>query len=209
MEFKWRCRLANAGDVAAAVLEIAEGTGVDTRITAKKLQKLVYYSQAWSLADQGAPLFSEPIEAWSQGPVVRSLWSIHSGIFSVRKVKFGNAEKLTVGERRIVEEVVDRYGRLTAERLSELTHSETPWRSAREGVPASARSRNEIRIEAMRSAYQRGRISPEKAVDLAIADNHLEGMQTSPDDIPHLLAIARNQTSAEKVIRERLSELLP
>ena len=29
-----------------------------------KLQKLVYYSQAWSLVFDDEPLFGEPIEAW-------------------------------------------------------------------------------------------------------------------------------------------------
>ena len=34
-----------------------------------KLQKLLYYAQAWFLALQDKPLFDERIEAWAHGPV--------------------------------------------------------------------------------------------------------------------------------------------
>lgn len=41
-------------------------------LTNKKLQKLVYYSQAWSLVlNDNKKLFKEPIEAWVHGPAVR------------------------------------------------------------------------------------------------------------------------------------------
>src|SRR3989344_7670488 len=43
-------------------------------ITNKKLQKLVYYAQAWSLVLNDRKLFNEPIEAWVHGPAVRSLY---------------------------------------------------------------------------------------------------------------------------------------
>ena len=43
------------------------------QMTAKKLEKLVYYAQAWHLARHQRPLFPETIEAWAQGPVVRHL----------------------------------------------------------------------------------------------------------------------------------------
>ena len=42
-------------------------------ISTIKLQKLVYYCQAWSLVWDEEPLFSERIEAWVNGPVVREL----------------------------------------------------------------------------------------------------------------------------------------
>ena len=44
-------------------------------ITNLKLQKLVYYAQAWHLALFDEPLFDDPIEAWVHGPVVSSLYS--------------------------------------------------------------------------------------------------------------------------------------
>ncbi|MFJ8528636.1 Panacea domain-containing protein [Bacillus sp. NPDC094106] len=40
-----------------------------------KLQKLVYYAQAWfvTIYPDKEPLFDEQIEAWSHGPVARSV----------------------------------------------------------------------------------------------------------------------------------------
>ena len=39
-----------------------------------KLQKLIYYAHAWHLAIEDKPLIEENIEAWSWGPVVRSIY---------------------------------------------------------------------------------------------------------------------------------------
>jgi uncharacterized phage-associated protein len=39
-----------------------------------KLQKLVYYAQAWYLAYHNTPLFLEDVEAWPWGPVVRPIY---------------------------------------------------------------------------------------------------------------------------------------
>ncbi|HSS48337.1 MAG TPA: type II toxin-antitoxin system antitoxin SocA domain-containing protein, partial [Thermoanaerobaculia bacterium] len=48
-------------------------------MTAMKLQKLVYYSQAWSLVWDEEPLFAERVEAWANGPVVPDLYREHKG----------------------------------------------------------------------------------------------------------------------------------
>ena len=39
-----------------------------------KLQKLLYYAQAWNLAIHSKLLFNDPIQAWVHGPVVPSVW---------------------------------------------------------------------------------------------------------------------------------------
>ena len=52
-------------------------------MTTMKLQKLIYYCQAWSLAWDGDPMFPEEFEAWASGPVVPTLYEIHRGVFAV------------------------------------------------------------------------------------------------------------------------------
>ena len=42
-------------------------------ITHLKLQKLLYYAQAWHLAHTNAPLFNKEIKAWTHGPVVTTV----------------------------------------------------------------------------------------------------------------------------------------
>ncbi len=43
-------------------------------ITHRELQKLLYFSQGFYLAQYGEPLFSENMDAWQHGPVNSSIW---------------------------------------------------------------------------------------------------------------------------------------
>ena len=116
-------------------------------LSAMKLQKLCYYSHAWHLVWEERPLFSEEIQAWANGPVVRALYAAHRGQFRVSTMpEYTNAnpEALSGDEISSIEAVLDFYGDLTAHQLSELTHSERPWQAAREGLPAGARSEKVI-----------------------------------------------------------------
>jgi uncharacterized phage-associated protein len=45
------------------------------RLTPMKLQKLVYLAHGWHLGLTGKPLLDEEIQAWSFGPVVRSVYN--------------------------------------------------------------------------------------------------------------------------------------
>ncbi|WP_328689855.1 DUF4065 domain-containing protein [Streptomyces phaeochromogenes] len=52
-------------------------------MTAMKLQKLVYYCQAWHLAWEGRASFPEAIRAWASGPVCPALYELHQGHFEI------------------------------------------------------------------------------------------------------------------------------
>ena len=138
--------MARAVDIAEYILERFGP------MSAWKLQKLVYYSQAWNLVWYDAPLFSERIEAWANGPVVRDLYKQHRGEFIVETVR-GDANTLSGIEQSTVETVFGHYGRHTAHYLSQLTHLEMPWINARAGVPEGVRSTNEITPDAMHEYY--------------------------------------------------------
>ncbi len=60
--------MASALDVAQHILDIRGP------MTTMKLQKLVYYSQVWSIVWDDDVVFNEEIQAWKNGPVVRELW---------------------------------------------------------------------------------------------------------------------------------------
>lgn len=122
-------------------------------MTAMKMQKLAYYSQAWHLARKGSPLFVEPVEAWVNGPVVRDLYETHRGQFSLSSWPLGNVDELSSPQHKLIDEIVDTYGRRSASWLSQLTHSEEPWRKAREGLPDNVRSSAVIDRELMRDYY--------------------------------------------------------
>ncbi len=141
--------MLSARDVAAYILKKLG------RMTAMKLQKLVYFSQAWSLVWNDAPLFREEIQAWVNGPVVRELYEIHRGQFEVSSVQGGNAESLSDKAKETVDAVLGFYGDKSAQWLSDLTHMERPWREARSGLASVDRSERTITF-AMMSEYYSG-----------------------------------------------------
>ena len=137
----------NVHDVAAYILK-KHGT-----MSAMKLQKLVYYCQAWSLVWDDRPLFPETIQAWANGPVVRELYDKHKGQFEVSRWELGNAEKLDKDARETVDAVLDFYGSHSAQWLSDLMHREKPWKQAREGLDEGERGDHEILQEALMDYY--------------------------------------------------------
>jgi uncharacterized phage-associated protein len=116
--------MASVRDVAQFILD-RRGP-----MTTMKLQKLVYYSQAWSVVWDDDVLFREPIEAWKNGPVVRDLWEATRGSFRVTGVPNGNPNALTGNQIETIEKVLEFYGDKDAQWLSDLTHMEDPWKEA-------------------------------------------------------------------------------
>ena len=125
-------------------------------MTAMKLQKLVYYSQAWSLVWDERPLFPEQIQAWMNGPVVRELYDEHKGKFSLSALDIGgNPLLLDETAKETIDAVLDFYGDKSAQWLSDLTHKEAPWQRAREGVGVMDNSERPIEHEWMADYYMR------------------------------------------------------
>lgn len=139
--------MVSAHDVAAYILE-RQGP-----LSAMKLQKLVYYAQAWSTVWDDRPLFPEHIEAWANGPVVRELYDLHRGQFDVRAWPRGHPGALDEDQRGTVDAVLEFYGWRNAQALSDMTHREEPWRLAREGLPDGVRGTREIRLASLSEYY--------------------------------------------------------
>ena len=116
-------------------------------LSAYKLQKLVYYAQAWSLAWDNKPLFANVIKAWTNGPVSPELW--HDRKSGHR----GNPLALSASDAETVCAVLDFYGPMNADMLIKLSHREAPWRDARKGLAPSAVGQEAITHEAMRAYY--------------------------------------------------------
>lgn len=109
----------------------------------KKLQKLVYYAYAWTLAllnervdELNTRLFHDRIEAWVHGPVIPSLYH-HYKAYGWDDIPMIESE-VNVSEdvRDILEQVWNAYGQFSANELESISHSETPWINARRGVSA-------------------------------------------------------------------------
>ena len=145
--------MATALDVAAYILSKLKESSRD--VTHMKLQKLLYYSQAWSTVWDEKALFDERIEAWVNGPVVPSVYAQLRGAFIVRPEQLVRADGicLTAEQRATVDRILDFYGAKDPQWLSDLTHAERPWREAREGLTPGERGNAEISLAALAEYY--------------------------------------------------------
>lgn len=120
-----------------------------------KLQKLCYYSQAWSLAWTEVPLFDEDFEAWANGPVCRELFYAHQGKFVVDENDLvrGDVANLSADQKDTIDVVLRDYGDMEPFELRELSHSEKPWSDARGNLPDDAICNKIISKDSMGSYY--------------------------------------------------------
>lgn len=111
-------------------------------VTPLKLQKLLFYSQVWYFAKRGRLLFSDDIEAWVLGPVVRNVWN------EFRFMRRGNiineryAKDVSISDDvyHHLSEIWNVYGGYTGLELVDLTHEEPLWIDARGGIPENQSS---------------------------------------------------------------------
>lgn len=108
--------------------ELGEG------ITNLKMQKLVYYAQAYHLAIFGIPLFGEEIQAWQHGPVVPDLYhkfkSFDSGPIDANDYLSDINQTLPEEVKEFLDEVYEQFAQFSAWRLADMTHAEDPWKEA-------------------------------------------------------------------------------
>lgn len=124
-------------------------------ITHLKLQKLLYYAQAWSMVFDGKSLFVEDFEAWAHGPVLRSIYDLYKdyGYDSIPP-KIQDDIAIPEDAEATLKEVYRVYGEKSAKALENLTHSEAPWIEARKGYEPQERCSVVITKESMLECYK-------------------------------------------------------
>jgi uncharacterized phage-associated protein len=126
----------------------------NSEITNLKLQKLMYYAQAWNLVFTGKPLFLESVEAWVHGPVVPSIFRrFREYRWSPIDCSVEPCSDFPIQEH--IESVLRAYGKFSATQLERITHHESPWMDARRGLDPDMPSRNVISHASMREYYSK------------------------------------------------------
>ena len=121
-------------------------------ITQLKRQKLVYYADAWFLANFDRPLISEDFEAWAHGPALRSLYAKYRDCgWQALPPERGAGVSEEVSQ--YLHSVFEEYGQYGAKKLEHMTHEEAPWLNARKGLSPEQASRNIIPKVEMRNFY--------------------------------------------------------
>jgi uncharacterized phage-associated protein len=120
--------MANAKDVAEYFL--LKSKEEDCGISNLKLQKLIYYAQAFHLAIFEKPLFNEEIEAWTHGPVCPAIYHEYkrfgSNIIDLESQP--NLNVFTPEQVELLDEVNDVFGQFSAWKLRNMTHEDEPWK---------------------------------------------------------------------------------
>jgi uncharacterized phage-associated protein len=110
---------------------IAWAEAEDEELSNLKLQKLLYYAQGHYLAERGAPLFADEIQAWAHGPVVPQIYHSYKRP-SGSTIVLPESDPFTWDEvdpatASLLVKVWNTYGGLSAGRLRNMTHEESPW----------------------------------------------------------------------------------
>lgn len=125
-------------------------------MTPKKLQKLTYYTEAWSNALYNQSIINDTkFEAWVHGPVSPKLYSDYRNYgWSEIEKKNSNEDIFELEALELLKSIWFTYGEKSANELEALTHSETPWRNAREGCSETESSNTIIDTKDMREYYK-------------------------------------------------------
>jgi uncharacterized phage-associated protein len=120
-----------AGTIAKWFIAWAEAEGEE--ISNLKLQKLLYYAQGHHFGQQHKPLFPDPIQAWSHGPVVPDVYHAYKGAGSA-SIILPDEDPFTWDDidpetSEFLSTVWNTYGGYSAGRLRNMTHEEPPWRN--------------------------------------------------------------------------------
>ncbi len=160
------------------IAEVAQYIGLSSTtkglsISPLKLQKLLYYVQAWFMVFYGREntLFSKAPQAWVNGPVYPTIYrnyknkaanmcdhldstAFYDGDALEGLARITDTLGLNADQLETIESVIMMYGKQSQNQLIWLTHSEMPWASARNGLAPYERSEREISLDAMYSYYR-------------------------------------------------------
>lgn len=101
-------------------------------ITNLKLQKILYFAQAYYLAKLGKALFSDEIKAWEYGPVVPKVYKKYKYYESNPILSPEDKSSLSIEDKKNIQKIWSTFGGYSASRLVNIAHAHTPWKEAYE-----------------------------------------------------------------------------
>lgn len=125
-----------------------------------KLQKLLYYIEAWHLGIFGTRFYEPKVtfEAWVHGPVNRIIYErfapnkyLYSEI--TLQDRLNTNPVLSKEDKEFVDYILENYGKYSGMELEGMTHQEGPWIEARNGIGAFESCVKQISEESMKSFY--------------------------------------------------------
>lgn len=120
----------------------------DYGISNLKLQKILYFIQAYFLICTSQPCFNEEIQAWDFGPVVPEAYQEYkqygsgdipfissyvennsNNIWDLENIEFED-DIISDNDKNLIDAVIDKFADYSATDLVEITHNQAPWKNA-------------------------------------------------------------------------------
>jgi uncharacterized phage-associated protein len=144
--------MTTADAVADYLIALAHQRGES--VNNLKLQKLLYYAQAWHLALRDEPLFPEKFQAWAVGPLIPSIyWRFKP--FGIHDIRDDRALEVPADLYPLLAGVVEQYGSFDEYELASMTYREPPWMTAHRGYDLGDACEVELDESEMRSYFRR------------------------------------------------------
>lgn len=123
-----------AKEIAIVILKIAEENS--SPVTNLKLQKILYYVQAYFLSKYERACFADPIVAWKLGPVIQNVYYEYYSYVNqpICDPKISGEydqirNKISMTDLSAIRTVVLSLLRFKPFELVNKTHNETPWKT--------------------------------------------------------------------------------
>ena len=110
-------------------------------VTHLKVQKLLYYAEAWSQVLHNRELIDGEFQAWAHGPVIPEVFHEFKqyGWNPLPVPTQSELPDFPSDVQDVLSQVLDSYGELPAKTLENMTHNDAPWINAREGLDPEER----------------------------------------------------------------------
>jgi uncharacterized phage-associated protein len=160
------------------ITEIKEIKKVDSNLLAEyilqkwgnmshlKLQKILFYVEAYHLAYFDNSIIDDNFQAWVHGPVSRKIYDLlkdksvlHAELGYVKEANGADPsdvlkKALTKDQIDFINETVDELNQFSATQLENMTHTEEPWLAARKGYGIADRCEVIINKDLMKKFYR-------------------------------------------------------
>ena len=140
------------------ILKVLEG---GEHLNHLKLQKLLYYVQAWGRALKKERIADAKFQAWVHGPVCLDVYkrfeptkSLYSEIKMEDISRNFDPNTIPSEDRKLIDQVLEAYVPFSGFELEEMTHREDPWKNARKDLSPADRSEEEISEQDMTEYYR-------------------------------------------------------
>lgn len=149
-------------------------------ITHRELQKILYFSQGFYLAEYGEPLFDSPMDAWKFGPVNNSIWGRFRsfGYHNLHVDKGVSTTTLTNNKKQFLSAILASFLVLGESLLIDMSHTDFPWkRNYIEGI--------------------------NKPIELTLIEEYFKNF----DDYEQYIEIAKEKVEFSKLLTNRIQYL--